>query len=103
MNLLETITIVINVLSLFAARTATTMDDKALDFLKAVKDSPALLAWLEGVLPQGDVAALDVNTLSAEQVTEGQQLVAAAGLDWVKFIDMLPVIIGIIRQFRQAK
>lgn len=103
MNLLQTLTIVINTLTLFAARTATKVDDAALAFLQAVKDSPALLKWLEGVIPHdADFTTLDVNALSVEQASEGQQLIAAAGLDWTKFIDMLPVIIGLIRQFRQA-
>lgn len=40
----------VQILTAFAAKTTTTLDDAALGLLKALQDSPLLLDWLSGLL-----------------------------------------------------
>src|SRR4051812_18982117 len=64
MDLKPYLAFLIQILTAFAAKTATTLDDTALGLLKALQDSPLLLDWIgsllktQATMPSGALAEL---------------------------------------------
>ena len=78
-----------------ADRTATILDDQFVDFIDAVRESPALLDFIRDLmkrdLPEGTLPQIGVDA-------EVKEAFEAAGFDWNMVIDvLLPVLLELIR------
>lgn len=83
-------------LRLVAARTESQIDDRFVEFIEAVQNSPALLAWVESLL----AANIPDGALHATDVPEGAKA-ALAGFDWsVVMTTLLPLLLELLRQRR---
>lgn len=104
MNFAQYLTFAVNVLSLFATKTLTTIDDKALSLLQAVQASPRMIEWLESL----DDAMPSDAMASTQLPDDVAAIVANDGFVSEKFsagdlLQYLPILLELLRAWRARR
>lgn len=121
MDLKQILGIAINVLTVLAARTTSTVDDKLLTLLVALRDSPQLIDWLQSLLvamgtkPGGAMPLVDFQDEELTAAFKASPLVMQWSLppqngsaeqiglpDLVKFIQYVPVLIELFKAIKNG-
>lgn len=81
-----------------APLTPTPVDDNAVKFLQLVLSNPEVADFINSLLPQGDGP---FGAAPADAPPAVMAAAAAAGIDWAKLVELLPVILQIISMFKK--
>lgn len=98
MDLASLLAGIVSTLQLLSKLTTSTIDDQFVGFLEAVRNSPALLEWVQSLLD----ANIPETALRSQSVPENAKAaLALSGFDLATLVQYLPLLIEILRSFRR--
>lgn len=104
MDIKTALGILIQVLTIIASKTSSTVDDTILSLLKALQSSDALLAWVEGLFaanPDDPAAAISAHDPKLRAILDAHAATGAKAIsigDISNWLQYLPTIIALIQQ-----